>query len=97
MNGMKIEEVAVKLNVSVQTINRWYKFKKDNPTDTISKSLPTYKKIKGETGLGFVRIWNEKDLQKLIIFKDSIKVGRTGKMGKYKGKGTKNAKKEDKQ
>ena len=53
-----------------------------------------YKKVKCATG--FVRVWTDKQLQELVEFKSLVKPGRTGKMGKYKGKGTKNGKKETK-
>ena len=92
MNGMKIEEVAMRLGVSVQTINRWYKFKKDNPKDAISKALPAYRKVKMNTAQGFIRIWTEDDFWQLVSFRKLVNSGRTGKMGKYKGKGTKNGK-----
>ena len=91
MDGMKIEEVAVRLGVSVQTLNRWYKFKRTNPKDDMSRHLPMYKKVKHTTG--FVRIWTDTDLEKLVEFKQLVKRGRTGKMGEYKGKGPKNGKK----
>lgn len=90
---MKIEEVAMRIGVSTQTLNRWYKFKKENPKDTISKALPAYKKVK--TTKGLVRIWSEEDVWKLIEFRHLVTAGRNGKMGKYKGKGTKNAEKEN--
>ena len=52
-----------------------------------------YKKVKCATG--FVRVWTDNQLQELVEFKSLVKPGRTGKMGKYKGKGTKNGKKEN--
>lgn len=93
MNGLKIEEVAVKVGVSSMTINRWYKFKRENPKDSISKTLPAYKMA--TTSSGCVRIWNPDDVEKLKVFKNNMKYGRTGKLGKYKGEGTKNGKKKD--
>lgn len=90
---MKIEEVAMRIGVSVQTLNRWYKFKKENPKDEVSKLLPAYKKVK--TTRGFVRLWSQDDLYSLVAFRSHITCGRTGKMGKYKGRGTKNGKKEN--
>jgi len=93
MKGLKIEEVAVKVGVSVQTLNRWYKFKKENPKDSISKTLPAYKMV--TTTSGCVRLWQEKDVEKLKDFKSNIIPGRTGRMGKYKGEGTKNGKSKD--
>ena len=92
---MKIEEVAVRIGVSVQTINRWYKFKKENPNDELSKMLPDFTKTKKPCTCGFVREWAEQDLYQLIKFRSMINLGRTGKMGKYKGEGTKNGKSEN--
>jgi len=88
LRKMKIEEVAIRVGVSVQTLNRWYKFKKDHPDDETSKLIPNYTKKK--TRSGFVRLWTEDDVWKLVQFKLQIKPGRTGKMGKYEGRGTKN-------
>ena len=87
---MKVEEVAVRLGVSVQTLNRWYKFKKNNPDSEISEKIPAYT-IK-KTSSGFVRLWQDDDVWKLVEFKTQLKSGRTGKMGKYGGRGTKNEK-----
>lgn len=88
MKGLKIEEVAMRVGVSVQTLNRWYKFKRENPKDEISKLIPAYKKVR--THSGFVRLWQMEDVWKLIEFKSQMVSGRCGKMGEYKGKGTKN-------
>ena len=87
---MKIEEVAVRVGVSVQTLNRWYKYKKENPKSEVSKQIPAYTKKK--TSSGFVRLWSDDDIWKLVQFKLNNKVGRTGRMGKYEGRGTKNGK-----
>lgn len=83
---MKIEEVAMRVGVSVQTLNRWYKFKRKNPDHVVSKKLPEYSMI--NTSSGKVRDWTDAAVWQLIAFKASIKPGRTGKMGKYGGKGT---------
>ena len=90
MKGLKIEEVAVRTGVSTQTINRWYKFKRENPKDKISRLLPAYKVAKSEKNLP-IRLWKESDIDKLIQFRDNVTRGRDGIMGQYKGKGTKNA------
>lgn len=87
---MKIEEVAFRVGVSTQTLNRWYKFKRENPKDKISKLIPAYKKVK--TRSGFVRLWKQEDIEKLITFKSNMISGRCGKMGNYKGEGTSNGK-----
>lgn len=86
IDGLKVEEVAMCLGVSYQTINRWYKFKRENPDNEVSKLLPDYQTI--NTSGGYIRIWDRDDLWKLIDFKSKITPGRTGKMGKYGGKGT---------
>ncbi len=90
MAGLKIEQVATMLGVSAQTLNRWYKFKKQNPNDEISVLLPDYTKVK--TTRGWVRIWQPETLWALTQVKSTIRSGRTGQMGKYHGKGTKNGK-----
>ena len=94
MKGFKVEEVAVRLGVSTQTVNRWYRFKRENPEDKICKLLPDYKISKSDKNLP-TRIWKESDVNKLIKFRDSVTRGRDGIMGQYKGRGTKNAEKED--
>ena len=91
MKVLKIEEVAMRIGVSSQTINRWYKFKRENPKDEVSKRLPAYQLV--ITPSGKVRLWSQDDLKKLIEFKAQMVSGRDGKMGKYKGKGTKNGEK----
>ena len=90
---MKIEEVAVILGVSTQTINRWYKFKKQNPNHELSQTLPPYRTVK--TLRGWARVWNPNDIWKLVQFRTEVKAGRNGLMGKYEGKGTKNVKNEN--
>lgn len=88
---MKIEEVAMRIGTSVQTVNKWYKFKRDNPDNELVQDLPDYEML--VTPAGRVRNWTEEDVWKLIEFKARIKIGRTGKMGKYGGKGTNGKKK----
>ena len=90
MKDLKIEEVAMRVGVSVQTLNRWYKYKKDNPRDSLAKLIPAYKKVKHPTG--FMRVWTEDDVWKLVEFKTKMIYGRCGRMSNYKGKGTKNGK-----
>lgn len=91
MEKMKIEQVAMRLGVSVQTLNRWYKYKKQNPEDTLAQGIPQYTLI--NTSRGRVRFWTEEDVWNLIKFKQSIVSGRAGKMGRYGGKGTNGEKK----
>jgi len=88
---MKIEEVAMRIGTSVQTINKWYMVKRKHPELEAMKKLPDYEMI--VTSSGKVRNWTEDDVWLLLEFKQSIKLGRNGIMGKYGGKGT-NGKKE---
>lgn len=89
---MRVEEVAMRIGVSTQTLNRWYRFKKKNPDAEFTKNLPDYSFE--PIPCGVVRVWSEEDVYKLVQFKANIKAGRTGKMGKYGGTGT-HGKKED--
>lgn len=81
-------EVAVLLGVSVQTIERWYKFKKNNPNTELASKLPDYSLQPNKRGTGRVRVWSDESIWKLIEFRSCIKSGRKGLMGKYGGNGT---------
>ena len=86
-NLLRIEEVAMILGVSVQTLERWYKFKKEHPESEVAQEIPNY--IYGATvGSGKTRLWTQEAVFSLVQFKGERKLGRTGKMGKYGGKGT---------
>lgn len=74
---LKIEEVAVKIGVSVKTINNWYWFKRTNPDNEEAKLLPDYI----QEGARQTRYWDEDDLGKFTEFRESIKYGRSGFMG----------------
>lgn len=76
-NLLKIQEVAVMIGSSVQTISMWYKFKKENPENEYAKMLPEYKTI----GNLKTRYWNRDDIWKLIEFKINIPHGRYGVFG----------------
>jgi len=84
---LRVEEVAVLLNVSTKTINNWYWFKRENPDNPLSKLLPDYEQTR-PTG---ARLWKFSDLDKFGEFRDNVVVGRKGVMGnvtqKYVQKG----------
>lgn len=86
-NLLNVQEVAVMIGSSVQTIGSWYKWKATNPTHPLAKLLPDYKRI----GNRNTRYWDREDLDKLIQFKVSLPQGRNGVMGevtqKYVKKG----------
>lgn len=93
VDGLKLEEVAMRVGVSYQTLNRWYKFKKENPDNELCALLPDYVMV--NSGTGNIRVWNPDDIWKLIEFRTKVKQGRTGKMGKYGGTGTRHGKTDD--
>lgn len=78
MQKLKIEEVAIFVGVSVNTINSWYRFKRQNPDNEYAKMIPDYTQEGGDRS---IRYWNEKDIDKLIDFKNKRPTGRNGVMG----------------
>lgn len=74
---LKIEEVALMIGVSVQTINIWYKWARTNPDNDYAKMLPAYKQM----GSRQTRYWTQSDIWKLIEFNKVIPRGRNGVMG----------------
>lgn len=93
---LRIEEVAISIGVSVNTINSWYRFKKQNPEHEYSKMIPEYSQDGGDKS---PRYWTLKDIDKLLEFKNKRPIGRNGVMGsvtqkyvkkEYKDNGKKN-------
>lgn len=74
---LRIEEVAVLCGVSVQTINNWYKFKRENPDNEYAQLLPVYECI-GEHNQ---RFWDKADVNSLLTFKQKMPKGCKGVMG----------------
>ena len=74
---LTIEAVAVSTGVSVQTINIWYRWKKQNPEHERAKMLPDPIQAKPRQ----TRFWEPQDVIKLIEFKNTVKTGRDGIMG----------------
>lgn len=73
----KIEQVAVLINSSTQTIDNWYRFKRENPNHELSKLLPDYE----QEGERQTRYWSPNDVAKLVEFKNNLPKGRNGVMG----------------
>lgn len=76
-NMIKIEELAMRIDSSVQTINNWYKWKRDNPDNELASILPDYIQY----GNRQTRFWKVEDIWKFIEFKTAIVHGRNGVMG----------------
>ena len=89
LQKLRVEEVAIFVGVSVNTLNSWYRFKKQFPDDEFAKMLPCYTQEGGDRG---IRLWNEKDVDRLIEFKRVRPTGRNGVMGKVTQKYVKNKK-----
>lgn len=81
-NKIKIEELAMRIDSSVQTINNWYKWKRDNPEHELATLLPEYI----QEGNRQTRYWNLSDIWKFIEFKTAIIHGRNGIMGQSRPK-----------
>lgn len=81
-NKIKIEELAMRIDSSTQTINNWYKWKRENPDSELASILPDYI----QEGNRRTRYWNTSDIWKLVEFKSKITHGRNGVMGLYRGK-----------
>lgn len=74
---LKIEEVAILVGVSTQTINIWYRWRKHNPDNEYAKMLPDFI----QQGKRQMRLWKKSDLWALIEFKNAIPRGRNGILG----------------
>ena len=81
-NKIKIEELAMRIDSSVQTINNWYKWKRENPDNELASILPSYI----QEGNRQTRYWDTKDIWKFIEFKQAIVHGRNGIMGQSRSK-----------
>ena len=74
---LKIEEVALLLDVSTQTLNIWYKWVRENPDNPLAKLVPKYQ----QNGARQTRYWTQSDVWKLLEFKNQLPRGRGGVMG----------------
>lgn len=75
---LTVQEVAVLVGSSVQTINGWYRWKKLHPDHELAKLIPDYTRQQGGR---LTRYWNQADIWRLIQFKKTIPQGRFGIMG----------------
>lgn len=74
---LRIEEVALLVGASTQTINNWYRWKKANPDHELAKLLPDYL----QEGPRQMRHWKKSDIWLISEFKNSIPHGRNGILG----------------
>lgn len=74
---LSVEELAVSMGVSVQTINIWYRWKRQNPDHERAKMLPDFIQL----GTRQARYWEKSSLRQLMEFKNTMTIGRNGSMG----------------
>jgi len=75
---LTVQEVAVIIGSSVQTINGWYRWKALHPDHELAELIPEYTRLPGGR---LTRYWNQSDIWRLIQFKKAIPQGRHGIMG----------------
>lgn len=91
-------QVCALCDISIYTLNAWYRFKQKEPDNEYAKILPEFIKEQGAT----TRWWDIKDVDKLLTFKKSIPHGRNGVLGNVtqvytrKERNKKNAKRDKK-
>lgn len=86
---LNVQEMAVLINSSVQTVSSWYRWKRLHPEHELAQLLPDFERH----GAHRARYWHYSDVWKLLEFKKSLPQGRNGIMGevtqKYVKKGAK--------
>lgn len=92
MNKVRIEEVALLIGVSSQTLNNWYRWKRLHPEHDLAKLLPEYEQSSPRQ----VRLWDRADIWQLVEFKNTIPRGRNGVLGEITQKARRKKKKENK-
>ena len=88
---LTVEQVVLLIGVSFNTINYWYRWKRENPDHELAVLLPDPVK----NGARGTRYWKYSDVEKLSEFKHSIPKGRYGGIlarvtQRYAKKGKKN-------
>jgi len=87
MTLLRVEEVALLCGVSVQSVNNWYRFKRENPYNEYARLIPNYITLEGSRQ----RRWKKSDVAALVEFKQKMPRGCKGVMGsvtqKYVKKG----------
>ena len=76
-NYITVQELAFLVGCSAQTIGSYYKFKKENPDNELSKMLPDYVRI----GNKHTRYWKEEDAEAIKEFRKKLPQGRNGALG----------------
>lgn len=77
---INIQELAMYVGASIQTISLWYRWKAANPDNERAKLLPEYTQLKSGHG---TRLWKITDVESLVEFKATVPKGRYGLMGAF--------------
>lgn len=88
---LRIEEVALLVGSSVQTVNIWYRWKRSNPNHELAKLLPDYI----QSGERQKRFWKKSDIWSIVEFKNSLPHGRNGILSDVTQRYIKNRKKDN--
>ena len=75
---LTVEQVAVKVGVSVNTVNNWYRWKMFEPEHEMAKLLPDFE----QSGERQTRYWKKEDIKSLKEFQKKLPKGRNGILGK---------------
>ena len=70
-------ETACELGISIQTLNSYYKFKKENPENEVAMELPDFIRV----GNKKARYWRAEDIEAIRKFRENIPTGRNGILG----------------
>lgn len=70
-----MDETAVAVGVTRQTMYYWYRFKAKEPNNDYAKLLPN------PITIGRQRFWSKSDINALMRYKKSLPKGRNGVMG----------------
>lgn len=81
MGKMAASRVAQTLDISVQTLNNWYRWYLDTPLEK-PKDMPPLPSFEQSHDRG-IRYWDSNDIKKLEKFKEWLPKGRAGVMGDY--------------
>ena len=82
---LRVEEVALLVNTSTQTIDNWYRWKKVHPEHEFAKLLRDYI----QAGARQTRFWKQRDVWSITEFKSKLPHGRLGILGDVTQKHTK--------
>lgn len=80
MKLLTATKVAQHLDISVVTLNNWYKWY-DNPQYQKPENTPNLPAYSRRSGVRSPRYWREEDLLQLEVFKVWLPKGRGGVMG----------------